>query len=31
VFAALLWREPESSEAALVATPRMAEPASAGP
>jgi len=31
VFAALLWREPESSEAASAAPPRMAEAASAGP
>jgi hypothetical protein len=31
VFAALLWREPESAKAATAATPRMAEAASAGP
>jgi len=31
VFAALLWREPESSEAPIASTPRMAEAASAGP
>ena len=31
VFAALLWREPESADATVAASPRMAEAASPGP